>query len=47
MQFTFRAAAHTDIPAVCRLRMAYLTEDLGEQTPQIRARIEAQLPAYG
>ena len=32
--------------AVCRLRIAYLNEDVGEMSPEVCARVSAQLPAY-
>ncbi len=43
---TFRAADTADIPELCRLRLAYLTEDLGEMTPGMRTQISQQLPLY-
>ena len=45
-ELKFRAASATDIPAVCRLRIAYLTEDVGEMTPEMQAQVAAQLPEY-
>lgn len=46
MQMVFRAAALSDIPELCRLRLAYFEEDFGKlPEPQIAA-ISAQLPQY-
>lgn len=44
--WTFRAAGQADIPELCRLRMAYLTEDLGKMSEQVSAEILSQLPDY-
>lgn len=44
--YTLRKAVQTDIPELCRLRMEYLTEDLGEMSAEMYAQIEAQLHTY-
>ena len=46
MLLTYRAATAADIPAVCRLRIAYLNEDVGEMSPEVCAAVSAQLPQY-
>lgn len=46
MALKFRAATKADIPAVCRLRIAYLNEDVGEMSPEVCAAVSAQLPQY-
>ena len=44
--FVLREAEQTDIPELCRLRLAYLAEDMGELSAENREQITAQLPHY-
>ena len=45
-KYTFRLAEQTDIPELCRLRLAYFHEEFGTLPANQEAQIAAQLPAY-